>query len=84
METVKGRSHVYVKVEPLSTFVFTRDPSYNASTAEPLYNGHLGDRHGKWPLAEVQLYFIYARKNYATVEVNPMTDTFGTGTKYSS
>ena len=29
------------------------------------------------PLVEVRLYFICARKNYATVEVNPKTDTFG-------
>ena len=35
------------------------------------------------PLVEVRLYFIYARKNYATVEDNPKTDTFGTGTKSS-
>ena len=49
METVKGMSRVYVKVEPPSTFTFTCDFSHNDSTVEPLYNSHLGDRR-KWPL----------------------------------
>ena len=41
-----GRSRVNVKVEPRSTWMFTRRPYIH------------------W------LYFIYARKNYATVQIN--------------